>query len=292
MRLFIILLSIQLISCGSGSSTNEPSQVNSQLTVGHTLLYPKTKQPVSFSDVTSLTYETSKEKLFYGDSEQQYVEYWSPIDVDSDSNLPALILIHGGCWSNSYRINQSYPIATAFALNGFHIWSIEYRATGDLGGGWPGTYDDIERALGYISSVEDNYYTDRKQVVLGHSAGGHLALLAASNLDNDYKTVGLAAITDLITYANESGGCNSLAINFMKGSSIDIPEQYALASPQMTGLTKDAYLFAGDIDPIVKTSQASSSGLPYEVAQETGHFDWIHPGTASFDILLNYLLNL
>lgn len=291
MKFFIVLfLSLLVISCGSDPSTNEINDAQPS-PVAHTHFYTQTEQPVSFSDVTSLAYEPSKEMLFYGNSELQYVERWSPIGIESDNDLPALIFIHGGCWSNSYRINQSYPIATALALNGFHVWSVEYRATGDQGGGWPGTYHDIEQALTFISSVEGNYYTDRKQVVLGHSAGGHLALLATSNLDNEYKTIGLAAITDLVAYTNKNGGCNSLAISFMNGLPVDIPEQYVMANPQLSQLAGEAYLFIGDTDPIVATTQAVNSGLPFEISAGTGHFDWIHPGTQSFESLLHYLLN-
>lgn len=292
MKIFIaLILFTQLMSCGGGSSTKVEAQVKLTPVVEHDFLYPQVEQPVSFSDVMSLAYESSNEKLFYGDSELHFVEYWSPINIESNHESPALIFIHGGCWSNSYRINQSYPLSTALALNGFHVWSVEYRATGDQGGGWPGTYNDIERALTFISSVENDYYTDRKQVVLGHSAGGHLALLASSNSNDEYATIGLAAITELVKYANESGGCNSLAISFMNGSPIDIPEQYVLANPQLTEVGTNAYLFVGEIDNIVDTSQAINAGLPFEIVQGAGHFDWIHPGTASFTILLNYLLN-
>lgn len=286
----VLFLSLLFLGCGSKLSTNEINNAQPSA-VEHTNFYSQAEQPVSFSDVISLAYEPSTEKLFYGDSELQYVERWSPTDNESDNDLPVLIFIHGGCWSNAYRINQSYPISTALALNGFHVWSVEYRATGDQGGGWPGTYNDIEQALAFISTVEDNYYSERKQVVLGHSAGGHLALLAASNFDSDSKAIGLAAITQLVTYASESGGCNSLAISFMNGSPDDVPEQYALANPKLNQIVDKAYLFVGEIDPIVDTTQARNSGLPFEIVEGTGHFDWIHPGTQSFEKLLQYLLN-
>jgi acetyl esterase/lipase len=293
MKIFIVIfLFLPLLGCGGESPENVSIPVNSSSVALHTQFYSKAEQPVSYSDVTSLAYESSLEKLFYSDSALQFVEYWSPIGVGSENDLPALIFIHGGCWSNSYRIDQSYPISTALALNGFHVWSIEYRATGDQGGGWPGTYNDIKRALAFISSVETDYYNDRKQVVVGHSAGGHLALLASSSLESENKIIGLAAITQLVTYVNESGGCNTLATSFMNGTPIDIPEEYALANPQLNNLTKNAYLFAGGIDTIVNSSQASNSGLAFEIVPETGHFDWIHPGTPSFNRLLDYLISL
>lgn len=295
MKIFVNLIVIICLSSCSGDAVNTEtvaSPVPTAPTAGHLGFYPNVAQPVSFSDVTSLVYQASIDKQFYGDSALQYVEYWAPTPDTVKENLPAIVFIHGGCWSNSYRINQSYPIATALALNGFHVWSVEYRSTGDQGGGWPGTYHDVEQALQFITGVADDYYSPRNLVVLGHSAGGHLALLAKSNLATQAKVVGLAAISDLISYANESGGCNSLAASFMSGLPADIPEQYALANPLLENLTDDAYLFAGEMDTIVNTRQASESGNPFELVAETGHFDWLHPGTSSFSVLLNYLQSL
>jgi acetyl esterase/lipase len=287
--LYSLILLVFLCSCGSSttSTENEPEQPESAYP--HAYFYAQAQQPVSFSDISALAYESSSATFSYGVNTQQFVEYWSPTDHEANNERPAIIFIHGGCWSNTYRIDQSYPLATALSLNGFHVWSVEYRATGDQGGGWPGTYQDIEQALEFIFSAGENYYGKRNIMVLGHSAGGHLALLARSNLENEFNTVGLAAITDIVSYADTSGGCNSLAIRFMNGLPADKPEEYALANPQLSQLADDAFLFIGDIDPIVDTSQASQSGLPFEIVEGTGHFDWIHPGTESFEILLRYL---
>ncbi|MDT0604955.1 alpha/beta hydrolase [Thalassotalea castellviae] len=286
-----VILLFFLSSCGSSTSTSETESEQPEAAYPHASFYVKVAQPVSFSDITSLAYQPSTETLFYGEKAQQYVEYWPAEASDKEEELPALIFIHGGCWSNAYRIEQSYPIATAMALNGFHLWSVEYRATGDQGGGWPGTYQDIELALHFIFSTSENYHSNRKFVVLGHSAGGHLALLASSNLESEFNTVGLAAITDLVSYANEEGSCNSAATSFMNGLPADIPQQYALANPQLSRLADEVFLFIGDTDPIVDTTQAVNSGLPFEISAGTGHFDWIHPGTQSFESLLHYLLN-
>ena len=63
------------------------------------------------------------------------------------ANAPLVILIHGGCWLNSFDVNHSRPLATALSQAGFAVWSLEYRRTGDPGGGWPGTLEDIQLAL-------------------------------------------------------------------------------------------------------------------------------------------------
>lgn len=286
----VLAMLTTLCSCSGASMDNSNPAPNPPtiLQERHTSFYPKVAQPVSYGDVTSLSYQVSNKTLFYGEQSLQKVEFW-PAAQTSNATLPAIIFIHGGCWSNSFRINQSYPIATALALNGFPVWSVEYRATGDQGGGWPGTFDDVKEAIHFISTVANGYYSPRKTIVVGHSAGGHLALLARTQMSLDFDVIGLAAITDLITYANEGGSCNSLAASFMNGRPSANPEQYALANPDLDGLSDRAYLFSGELDNIVKISQASFSGVPYQVVAQTGHFDWIHPGTNSFSALLRYL---
>ena len=71
----------------------------------------------------------------------------------TDANAPLVILIHGGCWLNSFDVNHSRPLATALNQEGFAVWSLEYRRTGDSGGGWPGTLEDIQLALSQLERL-------------------------------------------------------------------------------------------------------------------------------------------
>ena len=67
--------------------------------------------------------------------------------ADTNTDAPLVILIHGGCWLNSFDVNHSRPLATALNHAGFAVLSLEYRRTGDPGGGWPSTLEDIQLAL-------------------------------------------------------------------------------------------------------------------------------------------------
>lgn len=291
------LVCLALAACSSESSNGtytNTDPVQPSPIANHTALYPSVGQPVSFSAVEGLTYEPSIETRFYGNSSLQFAEYWQPTVISGRSQLPAIIIVHGGCWSNSFRINQSYPLATALSLNGFHVWSIEYRATGDSGGGWPGTAEDVQAAVENIVSTSENLYSQRRHTILGHSAGGHLGLLATARVDTtsniEIDSIGIAAITDITAYAEQSGSCSALARSFMNGTPQSIPEQYAQANPDLDALRGRAFLFNGSQDGIVTTAQATDSGLPFEIVEGADHFDWIHPGTATFSRLLNYLL--
>jgi acetyl esterase/lipase len=57
--------------------------------------------------------------------------------------------------------------------DGIASWNIEYRRLGQPGGGWPGTYLDVGRAIDHLRELATPYKLDlNRVVVLGHSAGG------------------------------------------------------------------------------------------------------------------------
>jgi pimeloyl-ACP methyl ester carboxylesterase len=143
-------------------------------------------------------------------------------------------------------------------------------------------------------------------VLVGHSAGGQLALWAAgrSRLRPEqalYSTdpfiprtvIGLAAITDLAAYAAGHNDCQAVTPRLVGGGPSDHPERYAQASPAELGVAIPAVLLQGDQDAIVPPSQAKSlPGARVRLIRGAGHFDLIHPSTAAFDILLTELENV
>lgn len=260
------------------------------ITEYHRDMYPSVASEVSYSDVTALAYEASFQQFSYGEDSLQTLEYWEAQSIAQREGLPTIVFIHGGCWLNGFRINQSYPLATALSKNGFPVWSVEYRAVGDQGGGWPGSYNDVEAAISYISSQAEQLYSARPLLVIGHSAGGHLGFLASAKMNDSFDTVGLAAIVDIIAYANSSSPCSSSVVTFMNGRFDDLANEYFTANPELSSLAGEAYLFIGGKDTIVPSSQAINSGLPTELVEQAGHFDWIHPGTEGFSRLLAFLL--
>jgi len=111
---------------------------------------------------------------------------------------PLLVLIHGGFWRAAWDRRHTRPLADAFRREGFVVATPEYRRTGD-GGGWPATFDDIGTAVGNLPVILDDLAVDvTTTTVVGHSAGGHLALwLANEGLPMD-RVVALAPVGDLV----------------------------------------------------------------------------------------------
>ena len=52
---------------------------------------------------------------------------------------------------------------------------------------------------------------------MGHSAGGHLALLAGGEIKQLKGVISLAAITDIAEYAAGTNSCHEVTKDFMQG---------------------------------------------------------------------------
>jgi len=246
---------------------------------------------VSYSNVTALDFVSADVKLIYGDVDPdlQYGLLWLPDHLGPVENSPLIVLIHGGCWLNEYDIQHSLPLSSALAATGYAVWSLEYRRTGDVGGGWPGSFEDIRQGIAHISMLKKYPVDLDRMVIIGHSAGGHLALLAAAEFKNFDAAIGLAAITDIVEYSRGENSCQTATIAFMGGAYETNPAAYQAANPVSKTLNDNTILLHGNIDAIVPLEQSQISGVTTVEVDGAGHFDWVHPGTAAFQVLLSTL---
>jgi acetyl esterase/lipase len=253
--------------------------------------YMAVESNVSYGSVTTLEYAHADLKLVYGDADPdlQYGLLWLPRHLDATGKTPLIILIHGGCWLNAYDIQHSFPLSTALADAGYAVWSLEYRRSGDAGGGWPGTFEDIRQGIAYTSRLENYPLDPDRMVIMGHSAGGHLALLASAEFKNIEAVIGLAAITDIVEYSRGENSCQAATIDFMGGTYEADPAAYHAANPVDKSMHDHTILLQGDIDTIVPPGQSQIAGVTTVLVEGAGHFDWLHPGTPAFRKLLSTL---
>lgn len=228
----------------------------------------------SFPEVAGLQYIKPTATYQYGGEPEQFAEYWPGAE-----EAPLLLLIHGGCWLNQFDLTHIRPLASELASRGIAVLSIEYRRIGDSGGGYPGTFDDIKSAAAFASNLNHQHL-----FVAGHSAGGHLALwlAATSDLTTLKGAIGLAAITDIETYAQGQSGCQRATSQLMGGMPQDQPARYGQYSPIRLPAARPALILHGEDDAIVDINQATSfcsekDNCQLSMLKGLGHFDAIDP---------------
>lgn len=256
---------------------------------------PRPREDIAYAEVLRLPVDDPPVRVAYGPDPLQYGELWLPsTQAARGPAAPLVVMVHGGCWLNAFGVDHTRPMAAALSRAGFAVWSLEYRRTGDAGGGWPGTLEDIRRALDALPQLvapplAAQAVDLRRVAVVGHSAGGHLALLAARGRSDVRVVVGLAAIVDPATYGQGGNSCQRAVPKFMGGSATEFPERYRLADAAAVPPRASTTLLHGAVDAIVPVSQARLAGATVEIVPGAGHFDWLHPDTPGFARLRDLL---
>lgn len=255
-------------------------------------------KPISYAAVAAMRAPAADARIAYGAGALQFGNLRLP---NGAGPFAVVVFIHGGCWQSDFTLDHVAPAAAALTRSGVATWTIEYRRIGDTGGGWPGTFEDVARAIAHLEQLAATYPLDLQRVVLvGHSAGGQLALWAA---DRQRTTVGqappvpasirirgvvsLAGIGDLRAYGAAPGGCNQSVRELLGGSAAERPERYAAASPaDRLPLGVPLRLIHGSADPIVPVDEsrsfasrarAAGDDARVEIIPRAGHFDLIAP---------------
>lgn len=139
----------------------------------------RTGDSVTMMTVSKLTYGTT--------SPSQYVLLYLPSQPKHNMiqcRLPLLFFLHGGFWKGQYGIDPPTAccenIPTFATSQGWACALVEYRRDHDQVWGWPATNDDVLTAYKAVTghpSIDPHLIA-----VVGHSAGGTLALWLTSQL--------------------------------------------------------------------------------------------------------------
>src|SRR5687768_420317 len=130
-----------------------------------------------------------------GPAQTDVYDVWEP--ATDRARGVTVALVHGGFWREEYDRAHLGPLAEALSRDGFHVANLEYPRAGMPGGGWPGTGEAV---LAHLEAVHADTKLPDRVVVVGHSAGGHLALWLASGDRAPWVTgvVALAPAADLL----------------------------------------------------------------------------------------------
>jgi acetyl esterase/lipase len=255
---------------------------------------------------TSRTYSVRTYR--YGTFANQECDLYFP----AVSKPPVVCLLHGGFWRTPFNRNELAAVAKDLVIRGYAIWNVEYRRVGDPGGGWPGSLLDAASGINYLATLAARGIEIdlNRVVVIGHSAGGQLALWFSAqkksadipfpNLIQPIAAVGLAAVSDL-AYASRIGAGRGAVDEFLGGSPGQYPDRYGAASPiELLPLgikqliihgAKDDVLPVGLSRSYTAAAQASGDVVEFVEVPDAGHMDFVNPGSKAHAILCDWLGN-
>ncbi|WP_226666258.1 alpha/beta hydrolase family protein [Metabacillus litoralis] len=252
--------------------------------------------------------------ISYGEHSSQFGVLRIP-----DSNKPSkiIVLIHGGFWQSKFDLEENNPIAKDLTSRGYATWNIEYRRVGEEGGGWKGTFNDVIDAINQLYQLKEAYNLDLTNVnIIGHSAGGHLALWVASRVNTlnteqifnklivpVKKVVSLAGVTDLnkMWEYHEGRGIKSLVAGLMGGPPKEFCERYKAASPkELTPLNIEHVLVHGELDRHVPVELSKDyyleavkkgSNVKLLILPNVEHFKIIDPTSTAWESVISVVFD-
>ncbi|RYY66203.1 MAG: alpha/beta hydrolase [Chitinophagaceae bacterium] len=203
---------------------------------------------------------------------------------------PVIINIHGGGWNKGQKESQTG--FNTFFKQGFAVANIGYRLTGQATA--PAAVEDTRCALIYlIKNAKELNIDPNKIVIMGGSAGGHLALMGGL-LANDHRFDGncpgvenikVAAIidkygiTDVWDWGYGTNVTSKSAVRWLGDKAKD--QAFAASVSPITYVTKNSpptFIVHGDADPTVPYQQSVALHKKFQSVGVTTEFITVEGG--------------
>ncbi|NJP30500.1 alpha/beta hydrolase family protein [Micromonospora thermarum] len=230
----------------------------------------------------------------YGDHPDQIADLRRP--AGTGPARPLVVVVHGGFWRAEYDRRHTGPLATALAALGHPVAQIEYRRTGQPDGGWPATLTDVLTGVGHLPRLAAEALPGRvapgAPILVGHSAGGHLALFVAAVAPAEVGAVlALAPVANLAEAYRldlDSGAVAAL----LGGGPADVPDRYAACDPRsLVPIRTRSVIVHGALDQQVPVAmsrefaaaaQAAGSDVRLVELPDCEHFGLIDPESGAW----------
>ncbi len=238
-------------------------------------------------------------RIAYGPHPDQWGDLRLPTR-EKAAPAPVAVLLHGGFWRSHWAADLMDALAVDLASRGYAAWNLEYRRPDRHG--WDATTDDVSAGIAALTSAADAGVLDLARIaVLGHSAGGQLALRFAADQAADVHpevagtrsprvalAVSLAGVLDLAEGERRHLGEGAIPAA-LGGTPASAPHRYAASDPMVrVPIGVPTLLVQGTEDSpdlvdmnrrYAAAARQAGDDLGY-VERPGDHFDVIDPGSA------------
>lgn len=213
----------------------------------------------------------------YGSGPDQVVEMFG-------TTGPVIAVVHGGFWRPEYDSEHTRPLAHALARAlDARVANIEYRR---IPGDPDASVEDVTAALALLHAMEQT-----PALLVGHSAGGHLALCALARSPRTSRgVVALAPVSDL-ALAHDLDLDDGATADFLGCAAAERPDldpQRFLPGVDDGPTSRRSITVIHGTDDIrvpIDMSRGFRAGSLIELSG-VGHFELIDPQSAAFDAVV------
>ncbi|HEX2845254.1 MAG TPA: alpha/beta hydrolase [Chitinophagaceae bacterium] len=203
---------------------------------------------------------TTAQDVSYGGDPLQKMDVYLPFRGPDTTKV--IILIHGGAWLEGDKSDfNSFVPELQRRLPGYAIFNLNYRLYLNNTNRFPTQEEDIKSAFNFIYSRRNEYHISDKFVLLGASAGGHLALLQGNKYSTPVKPKALVSFfgpVELVSLYNSSQYTASILLKLTGGTPATVPAIYESSSPSnyITPSSPPTIFLQGGADTVVPPSQS------------------------------------
>jgi acetyl esterase/lipase len=221
-----------------------------------------TKESTATGNETATQKETFSD-VSYGTDAKQKIDIYLP-EGRSASKTKTIVIIHGGGWTEGDKSEMKFGVdSLQIKLPEYAIININYRlAYNNTTNLFPTQQNDVKSAIDFYLSKSSEYKVSKDLVVLGASAGGHLAMLYSYKDDADKHVkavIDFFGPTDLPALWN-AGLVQQLILISATGKTYDQDHDLYFQSSPVNFITPQSpptIAIQGGADPLVPPSQTS-----------------------------------
>ena len=214
----------------------------------------------------------------YGSNAQQKMDVYLPANRNT-TNTKVIIMIHGGGWNSGDKADfNEYVDSLKKREPSYAIFNINYRLanTPDL---FPAQEQDVKAAVEFINTKKQEYQVSGKFVLVGASAGGHLALLQGYKYSTPVKPKAIIDFfgpTDLVALYNNPPNplVQPTLFSVTGGTPVTNNTLYTQSSPInfVSSQCPPTMILHGGIDIVVSPSQSVSLDTKLSIAGVTHQY--------------------